>query len=49
MPVIIVITPPPKKPPTSGNKVVEIPAVADSTIADQLRDAADILDGLQPE
>jgi hypothetical protein len=44
-----VITPPPKKPPTSGQRkavdLSDIPAVGEGTIADMLRDAADVLDG----
>ena len=48
MSVIIIITPPvipPKKPKIIGDK----PAVGEPTIADQLRDAADVLDGLPPQ
>jgi hypothetical protein len=41
--VIIIIGAPP--PPPKGGRSEETPAVGNPTIADQLRDAADVLDG----
>ena len=43
MSTIIIITPPPKKPPTSTERRIELPD--DLSVAEQLRAAADILEG----
>lgn len=42
-PVVIIIVGPPPPPPKGGK--AETPAVGSGTIADVLRDAADVLDG----
>lgn len=49
MSTIIIITPPPTKPPKNQARVHEIPAVGEGSISDILRDAADILDGKEPQ
>ena len=49
MPTIIVITVPPTTPPKKPTVIGDKPAVGEPTIADQLRDAADVLDGLPPQ
>ena len=43
MSTIIIITTPPKKPPTSTERRVDVPD--DLSVAEQLRAAADILEG----